>query len=122
MVLLRFFHLALRSCGNGVIGTAMTIIAVVAQKGGVGKTTVAQCLAVEALRQGVAAAIIDTDPQKSATEWGVQREQSEIDAPAVFSIGSRPLRQVVKDLEKRGATFIVIDTPPHSAPAINAAL
>jgi chromosome partitioning protein len=28
----------------------------------------------------------------------------------------------VSDLQKRGATFIVIDTPPHSAPAINAAL
>jgi chromosome partitioning protein len=100
----------------------MHVIAVVAQKGGVGKTTVSQCLAVEALRQGMAAAIIDTDPQKSATEWGSQREQGQIDVPTVLPLGSRPLRQVVGDLQKRGAIFIVIDTPPHSAPAINAAL
>src|SRR3954454_22993590 len=100
----------------------MHVIAVVAQKGGVGKTTVSQCLAVEALRQGMAAAIIDTDPQKSATEWGSQREQGQIDVPTVLPLGSRPLRQVVGDLQKRGAIFIVIDTPPPSAPAINAAL
>src|SRR3954447_22822575 len=100
----------------------MNIIAVVAQKGGVGKTTVSQCLAVEALRQGMPAAIIDTDPQKSAAEWGGQQEQSQIDAPAVLALGSRPLRSLVEDLKKRGAAFVVIDTPPHSAPAINAAL
>jgi chromosome partitioning protein len=100
----------------------VNIIAVVAQKGGVGKTTFSQCLAVEALRQGIAAAIIDTDPQKSAAEWGGQREQQQIDAPAVLPLGSRPLSQAVKELQNRGAGFIVIDTPPHSAPAINAAL
>src|SRR3954451_5488041 len=100
----------------------MHVIAVVAQKGGVGKTTVSQCLAVEALRQGIAAAIIDTDPQKSAAEWGSQREQNQIDAPAVLPLGSRPLKALVEELKKRGATFVVIDTPPHSAPAINAAL
>ncbi|HEX2524982.1 MAG TPA: AAA family ATPase [Geminicoccus sp.] len=100
----------------------MKIIAVVAQKGGVGKTTVSQCLAVEALRQGLAAAIIDTDPQKSATEWGEQREAADIDAPGVIALGSRPLASLVADLRKRGASLVVIDTPPHSAPAINAAL
>lgn len=100
----------------------MNIIAVVAQKGGVGKTTVTQCLAVEALRQGLAAAIIDTDPQRSASDWGEQRAAAEIEAPAVVPLGSRSLRTVLKELEGRGAVFVVIDTPPHSAPAINAAL
>ena len=56
------------------------MIAVVAQKGGVGKTTVSQCLAVEALRQGLATALIDADPQRSATEWGEQRDAAGIDA------------------------------------------
>lgn len=100
----------------------MNVIAVVAQKGGVGKTTVTQCLAVEALRQGLAAAIIDADPQRSATEWGEQREAAEIDAPPVVPLGSKSLKSVVASLRDRGAAFVVIDTPPHSAPAINAAL
>ena len=100
----------------------MKIIAVVAQKGGVGKTTMSQCLAIEALRQGLAAAIIDTDPQKSATEWGEQREEADIDAPSVIALGSKSLASIVTDLRKRGASLVVIDTPPHSAPAINAAL
>jgi chromosome partitioning protein len=100
----------------------MQIIAVVSSKGGVGKTTVTQCLAVEALRQGLAAAIIDADPQKSAAEWGQQREAAGIDAPTVLALGSRPLTALVAELDRRGASLVVIDTPPHSAPAINAAL
>jgi chromosome partitioning protein len=70
----------------------------------------------------MAAAIIDADPQKSAADWGAQREQAGIEAPAVVTLGTRALRTVVKELQTRGAQFIVIDTPPHSAPAINAAL
>lgn len=100
----------------------MKIIAIVAQKGGVGKTTVSQCLAVEALRQGLATALIDADPQRSATEWGEQRDAIGIDAPSVIPLGSKSLSSIVVDLKKRGALFVVIDTPPHSAPAINAAL
>jgi chromosome partitioning protein len=99
-----------------------SVISVISQKGGSGKTTVTQCLAIEALRQGMAAAIIDADPQKSAADWGAQREQAGIEAPAVVTLGTRALRTVVKELQTRGAQFIVIDTPPHSAPAINAAL
>src|SRR3954447_16570860 len=99
-----------------------TVVSVISQKGGSGKTTVTQCLAIEALRQGMAAAIIDADPQKSAADWGAEREQAGIDAPTVIALGTKSLRTVVKELQDRGAGFIVIDTPPHSAPAINAAL
>ena len=100
----------------------MKIIAVVAQKGGVGKTTLSQCLTVEALRQGLASALIDADPQRSATEWGEQRDTIGIDAPSVIPLGSNSLSLIIAHLKKRRAAFVVIDTPPHSAPAINAAL
>jgi chromosome partitioning protein len=100
----------------------VNIVAIVSSKGGVGKTTVTQCLAVEALRQGIAAAIIDADPQKSAADWGEQRAAADMDAPTVIALGSKSLASVVTDLKKRGAGMIFIDTPPHSAPAINAAL
>ena len=100
----------------------MKIIAIVSSKGGVGKTTIAQSLAVEALRQGVASAIIDSDPQKSAADWGEQREAGDLDAPTIIALGSQSLLTIVKDLQRRSAGMIFIDTPPHSAPAINAAL
>jgi len=100
----------------------MVILTICSSKGGVGKTTVTQCLAVEALRQGLAAAVVDTDPQKSAAEWGEQRGEAGLDAPTVIALGSQKLPAVIADFGKRGADLIVIDTPPHSAPAINAAL
>jgi chromosome partitioning protein len=100
----------------------LDIIAIVSSKGGVGKTTVTQCLAVEALRQGLAAAIIDADPQRSAADWGEQRLAAELDAPAVVALGSKRLPAMLADFQKRGAGMVFIDTPPHSAPAINAAL
>ena len=100
----------------------MQIVAIVSSKGEVGKTTITQCLAVEALRQGLASAIIDTDPQRSAADWGEQRTGVDLDAPAVVALGSRALASIVEDLKNRGAAMIFIDTPPHSAPAINAAL
>jgi chromosome partitioning protein len=49
--------------------SAPMTIAVVAQKGGAGKTTLAINLAAAAERTGKVALIIDTDPQASACEW-----------------------------------------------------
>jgi chromosome partitioning protein len=51
-------------------------IAVVAQKGGAGKTTLAINLAAAADRAGEVALIIDTDPQASACEWASWRKGS----------------------------------------------
>ena len=48
----------------------MTIIAFISQKGGVGKSTLAQALAVEAQRQKLKTLLADYDPQqKTSLEW-----------------------------------------------------
>jgi chromosome partitioning protein len=97
----------------------MTTIAIVSQKGGAGKTTLAINLAAAAEQAGAVALVIDTDPQASACEWASWRKGS---PPEV--IDSAPLRLGAKIAQARsqGATFIVIDTPPHADSAASKAV
>jgi chromosome partitioning protein len=100
----------------------MQIVAVCAQKGGVSKTTLAQCLAVEALKEGRRAAIVDMDPQASCVRWGQRRAAKGIQAPAVISASERAMHDVIAELGGKKAAFVVLDTPPLVTPALNAAL
>jgi len=45
----------------------MTIIAFISQKGGVGKSTLSQALAVEAKKQKISVLLADCDPQQSTS-------------------------------------------------------
>src|SRR5512134_1944980 len=100
----------------------MHCVAVCAQKGGVGKTTIAQCLAVEGLKEGRRSAIIDMDPQASVVKWSARRAQQGILVPAAIAPGSKPVKSTIAELEKQGAALLIIDTPPLVTPALNAAL
>jgi len=54
----------------------MTIIAFISQKGGVGKSTLAQALASEASKQKLKTLLADYDPQqKTSLEWSQRRKQ-----------------------------------------------
>jgi L-fuconolactonase len=59
----------------------MTVVAVLNQKGGVGKTTVTLGLTSAAWAAGERALVVDLDPQASAT-WGVGLEPSEVELGA----------------------------------------
>lgn len=89
----------------------MKILAIVAQKGGVSKTTIATCLAVEAVRQGLRVLVIDLDPQATATFWSDLRQDPE---PDVISIQPVRLPAALKAAEEAGADLVIIDTPPTS--------
>jgi chromosome partitioning protein len=102
----------------------MITIAIVAQKGGAGKTTLAINLAAAAERKGEVALIIDTDPQASACEWASWRGASAADSSPPEVIDSAPPRLAAKiaQAQSQGATFTVIDTPPHADVAASKAV
>ena len=88
----------------------MKIIALIAQKGGVGKTTIAANLAVAA---GVRTALFDLDQQESAVIWADRRQS---DAPHVEFLTERRLPDALKAAERGGFELVIIDTPPAAGP------
>ena len=96
----------------------MLTIAIVSQKGGVGKTSLALNLAVAAELAGHAALIVDLDPQASAAAWSDSREA----APVVVSAQAARLAEVLATGREHGAALCFIDTAPHAeSPALAAA-
>ena len=86
--------------------------AVIAEKGGVGKTTTALDLAVTATTKGKVSAVLDIDPQATAANWTDRRKEEN---PWVVSVPATRLRDAIEKAEQQGVEFLVIDTPPHSA-------
>jgi chromosome partitioning protein len=89
----------------------MQTIAVVSQKGGAGKTTLAIHLAVLAATRCVTL-IVDTDPQATASRWSQWRGDAD---PEVIDCGAPSLLAgKLAKAEALGAELVVIDTPPHA--------
>lgn len=96
----------------------MKTIAVISQKGGAGKTTIALNLAVAAICSGHQCAVIDIDPQASAKCWHDLRQA---DSPVVVSAQASRLPEIIQTAEQNGAALVIIDTAPHSESAALAA-
>src|SRR5690554_6521045 len=90
----------------------MKVISIISQKGGVGKTTLATALAVEASRNGKQVLLLDLDPQASATFWNDSRSGEA--SPAVTAIPPARLEHYLKASKEAGADFVFIDTPPFA--------
>lgn len=80
----------------------------VAQKGGVGKSTLACHLAVYAEAQGEVVAILDIDPQTTALRWAKERGGNE---PMVFAAATGKLRDSVEAARTLGVSLVLIDAP-----------
>lgn len=89
----------------------MKIIAIISQKGGAGKTTLAVHLAAAAVAAGHVSAIIDLDPQATAASWGDRRQADE---PEVVSGQAVRLPALMKTARDNGAEFLVLDTAPNA--------
>ncbi len=97
----------------------MKTIALVTQKGGAGKSTLASSLAVAAHESGERVCLVDLDPQATLTTWGKTRGESDV---AVISASPAKLPAVLAALQSKGVTLAFIDTPGAEGAASSAAM
>lgn len=96
----------------------MKTIALINQKGGVGKTTLALHLTTAFHLHGLNAVLLDLDPQSSATEWfDVRTDQ----VPPVRAIQPSRLEKTLEQARDIDTDVIVLDTAPHTESAALAA-
>ncbi len=88
----------------------MQVIAVLNQKGGAGKTTIATHLARALQLAGSDVLLVDSDPQGSARDWAAVREDQPV---PVVGIDRPTIERDLKSIAKKD--FVVIDGAPQAA-------
>lgn len=98
------------------------IIALLNQKGGVGKTTLATHISGELASYGHSVILLDADPQGSALDWTQRRHQQGL--PRLFStvgLARETLHHEAPELARQ-ADHLIIDGPPRIAALARSAL
>lgn len=85
------------------------VLALLAQKGGAGKTTLALHLAVVAQQAGLRTVLVDLDPQRSAAGWWRARA---VDVPELVETEAERLADVIEAATADGVALLVVDTRP----------
>jgi len=88
----------------------MQVIAVLNQKGGPGKTTIATHLARALQLDGADVLLVDSDPQGSARDWAAVREDQPL---TVVGIDRPTIDRDLKNVARKD--FVVIDGAPQAA-------
>jgi len=88
----------------------MHVIAVLNQKGGSGKTTIATHLARALQMDGADVLLVDSDPQGSARDWAAVREDQPL---TVVGIDRPTIDRDLKNVARKD--FVVIDGAPQAA-------
>jgi chromosome partitioning protein len=87
----------------------MQTVALLARKGGTGKTTLAVHLAVLAAESGRRVLLVDTDPQRSAGDWWRVRKS---DDPQLVECAVNRVPAVLDAARADGVDLVVVDTRP----------
>ena len=85
----------------------MKVISLIGQKGGTGKTTLAEILAVSFHSEGYETLGIDLDPQTSLSTWGDMREAQD---PRISSAPYSRIKQTLEFAKGEGVEVVIIDT------------
>jgi chromosome partitioning protein len=92
-------------------GKPMRTWALITQKGGSGKTTLALHLAVAAVQHGLKVAVVDCDPQRSAIRWAAIRD---LEPPRIVGAITPELPRLLDRLEAERFDLVLIDTSPRA--------
>ena len=104
--------------GCAMVKRAKTrVVAVVAQKGGAGKSTLTIHLASAAQAAGKKVAVLDMDTdQKSVKGWADRRAKTGREPFPVYSPPDSELDNAIQAARNDGIELVFIDSPPHAAP------
>ena len=87
------------------------VISIAQRKGGVGKTTLAVCIAGELHARGHDVTLLDSDPQGSASRWA---DPGHLDFRVLeLPLGDELVVTWAKEVQRIKAKYVVIDTAPN---------
>lgn len=98
------------------------IIALTGQKGGIGKSTTAVCLAVAALARRQRVLLVDADPQGTVRTWGEVANESGQKTPTIVAMGAQMHRPGQLEAVSRAYDLTIIDCPPRHGEISRSAL
>lgn len=87
----------------------MKTVALLARKGGAGKTTCAIHTAALAQHDGQRVLLFDLDPQRSLAAWWRSRAAA---TPGLIETDAKRLPGLLREAEREGYDLAVVDTPP----------
>jgi chromosome partitioning protein len=107
---------------RGVRYRVAMIIALTGQKGGIGKSTTAVCLAVAALSRGKRVLVVDADPQGTVRTWGEVASELGQRSPTIVAMGAQMHRPGQLDALLPSYDVTIIDCPPRHGEVSRSAL
>jgi chromosome partitioning protein len=87
------------------------VLALMSQKGGAGKSTLALHMATEAASRGAKALLVDLDPQGNLMGWADRRGDQ---PPDVQALHATQLDRALKSAKADGYDLVVLDTAPSA--------